>query len=87
MSKGNLCPVLRGDRQEAGSLLEASTLFCPRPFISSLLMKSLSRDSELSLPVGQEKNYECILNENDKAIKTGCELGDRLKSINIAGLI
>lgn len=49
-------------------------------------MKSLSRDTELSLPVGQEKNYECILNENDKAIKAGCELGDRLRSINIAGL-
>lgn len=35
------CP----QRQEAGSLLEASTLFCPQPFISSLLMKSLSQDS------------------------------------------
>lgn len=87
MSKGSLCPVLRGNRQEAGSLLEASTPLLPT------VIYFICSDEEPVLrlwaqpPRRPGKELWMYSNENDKAIKAGCELGDRLKSINIAGLI
>lgn len=70
----------RDKRQEAGSLLWVP----PGHFISS---DEICPETLNSAYHRLGKSYECILNENDKAVQAGCGLGDTLKFTNIAGLI
>lgn len=80
-------------RSLAGSLCQPSEgmrgrKLCPlplRPFC--LLWWRACPEPLSSASYGPGENYECILNENDKAVEAGSGIGDRLKSIKTAGPI